>query len=137
MRFPFTQDALPVAENAYASVADALPSGKVCRIRVNHGKGPGRPTSDTDSDDCSSVDRDKAQENIYSRVNRRPTPHKKRNKSRHADGVVCVPPLPPYTDDRQVLVQEDHLERCELMNRLLLVWVYDTFGVMKINIPCV
>ena len=110
------QDALPIAENAYASVADALPSGKFCRVRMKHIKGA---ASDSDSDECSSVDRDKTQENIYSRVNRRPTPHKKRNKSHHADGIIRAPPLPPYTDDRQVLVQEDHLERCKLIKMCL------------------
>jgi hypothetical protein len=66
------------------------------------------------------MERDRKLETIYSRVNRRPTPHKKRNKSRHGEGVAVPPPIPPYTDDRQVLVQDDHLERCEYTPPLLL-----------------
>ena len=64
--------------------------------------------SDSDSE-CSSETK---KEDIYARVNRRPTPHKKRHKPRFSDGsLLPPPPIPPYTEDRHLLVQQDQLEK--------------------------
>ena len=64
--------------------------------------------SDSDSE-CSSETK---KEDIYARVNRRPTPHKKRHKPRYSDGSLPPPPpIPPYTEDRHLLVQQDQLEK--------------------------
>ena len=68
--------------------------------------------SDSDSDEFSSLERENKKEDIYARVNRRPTPHKKKSKPRHADMVVLPPPpLPPYTEDRHVLIHQDQLDK--------------------------
>ena len=55
-------------------------------------------------------------EDIYSRVQRRPTPHKKKHKPRHSDSSLPPPPPPPpphYTDERHLLVHCDQLEKGE------------------------
>ncbi len=65
--------------------------------------------SDSDSEFSSGSKK----EDIYARVNRRPTPHKKRTKPRYSDGSLPPPPLPPYTDDRHALMQQDMLEKGE------------------------
>ncbi len=63
----------------------------------------------TDSD--SEFSSESKKEDIYARVNRRPTPHKKRHKPRYSDGSLPPPPIPPYTEDRHLLVQQDQLEK--------------------------
>ena len=69
--------------------------------------------SGTDSDsEFSSLERDNRPEDIYSRVNRRPTPHKKKHKQRHLDSSL-PPPIPAYTEERHILVQGDQLDRGE------------------------
>ncbi|XP_064602991.1 rho GTPase-activating protein 35-like isoform X2 [Liolophura sinensis] len=86
------KDAVP--ENDYASVQDALPDGRFHRIRSSrkkHNKGKGLTDSDSE---LSSLERNNSKD-IYSKVNRKPTPHKKKSKSReHASderylGVHC------------------------------------------------
>ncbi len=86
----------------------------------------------TDSDsEFSSLERENhRRDDIYARVNRRPTPHKKKHKPRHSDSSL-PPPLPPYTDDRHVLLHQDQLAkgmqyasfvRCGMESRKLITW---------------
>ena len=63
----------------------------------------------TDSDsERSSVEREERKETIYSRVHRKPTPHKKKHRPRHADQLV---PQLPSASEQQQLIQLDHLGR--------------------------
>ena len=56
-------------------------------------------------------------EDIYSRVHRRPTPHKKKHKPRHSDTSLPPPPgmIRGHMDgeDRHLLVHSDQLEKGE------------------------
>lgn len=52
-----------------------------------------------DSEEFSSLEREKREkDSIYSRVNRKPTPHKKKTKQKQQDGQVFT--IPVYTDER-------------------------------------
>ena len=63
----------------------------------------------TDSDsERSSLEREEKKETIYSRVHRKPTPHKKKHRPRQGDRAV---PQLPATNEHQQLIQADHLGR--------------------------
>ncbi|XP_064634058.1 rho GTPase-activating protein 190-like isoform X4 [Lineus longissimus] len=106
------RDSIPPEDNDYASVQDALPAGKVVRI-LSIRKPPEYKTEygpraednlplighagGTDSEsEFSSLERQ--QKDIYFRVNRKPTPHKKRHKhSRPSDSFHGDLPMVPPT----------------------------------------
>ena len=61
----------------------------------------------TDSDsERSSLEREEKKETIYSRVHRKPTPHKKKHRPRQGDR--SAPQLPP-TNEHQQLIHSDQL----------------------------
>ncbi|XP_013387311.1 rho GTPase-activating protein 190 isoform X1 [Lingula anatina] len=91
----------PEHDNDYALVQDALPPGKFHRIRSTVKKQQQDNKAGTESDsECSSLERPK--QDIYTRVHRKPTPHKKKHRQqRKSDPSYDKAPLiPAYTPDR-------------------------------------
>ncbi|XP_061181270.1 rho GTPase-activating protein 190-like isoform X2 [Saccostrea echinata] len=92
-RFTGTEDA------DYASVYGALEPGKRQRIMSQERKSKKKAQDSDDSGEFSSLEREKKdKDSIYSRVNRKPTPHKKKTKQKSQDGQVYT--IPVYTDER-------------------------------------
>ncbi|KAK3101435.1 hypothetical protein FSP39_003567 [Pinctada imbricata] len=86
-------------ENDYASVGDALPAGKLQRI-LSQDRKKKKEGSDSEDSEFSSLERETKNINIYSRVNRKPTPHKKKTKQKSSqDGQVYT--IPVYVDERE------------------------------------
>ncbi|XP_062601720.1 rho GTPase-activating protein 190-like isoform X2 [Saccostrea cucullata] len=85
-------------DGEYAAVYGALEPGRHQRIMSQERKKKKAQDSD-DSEESSSLERDKKdKDSIYSRVNRKPTPHKKKTKQKSQDGQVYT--IPVYTDER-------------------------------------
>ncbi|XP_048781294.2 rho GTPase-activating protein 5-like isoform X4 [Ostrea edulis] len=83
----------------YASVYGALEPGRRQRIMSQERKSKKKAQDSDDSEEFSSLERDKKEkDSIYSRVNRKPTPHKKKTKQKSHDGQVYT--IPVYTDER-------------------------------------
>lgn len=79
------------------------------------------PGSDSDSEECSSLERSLPRDDIYSRVQRRPTPHKKKSKAQRQLEGVTPPPIPIATDDRLQLLHADQLEKRRFS---ILLWFH-------------
>ncbi|XP_053384790.1 rho GTPase-activating protein 190-like isoform X4 [Mercenaria mercenaria] len=77
------KDALYVQDSDYALVDDALPQGKIHRIKSTSRKN--EKGTDSEESEFSSLERDKKKD-PYSKVNRKPTPHKKKHKHRNQEG---------------------------------------------------
>lgn len=76
---------------------------------------PGGAGSDSDSE-FSSPER---KEEMSSRINRRPTPHKKKHKPRYSDSCLPPQPLPPFSEERHLYVHQDQMEKGTKMGNLL------------------
>uniref|UniRef100_K1S493 Rho GTPase-activating protein 5 n=1 Tax=Magallana gigas TaxID=29159 RepID=K1S493_MAGGI len=74
---------------------------------------PEKAQESDDSEEFSSLEREKREkDSIYSRVNRKPTPHKKKTKQKQQDGRVYT--IPVYTDERpQGNRRRDNRERSD------------------------
>ncbi|XP_074660547.1 rho GTPase-activating protein 190-like [Tubulanus polymorphus] len=103
------KDALLPEENDYALVQDALPAGTLHRIWSTFRKpSQPEPKGGTDSDsEFSSLERS-SRDTIYSRVNRKPTPHKKKHHRQRPPVIhqqIDEPaPIPLIGDDRCPLI---------------------------------
>ncbi|XP_067656083.1 rho GTPase-activating protein 190-like isoform X7 [Haliotis asinina] len=74
-------------ENDYGTVQDALPRGKVHRVKSSSGKK--EKGSDSEDSEFSSLERDQLEEVApTARVNRRPTPYRKKGKQRSQDSAM-------------------------------------------------
>ncbi|XP_071104673.1 rho GTPase-activating protein 190-like isoform X3 [Haliotis cracherodii] len=74
-------------ENDYGTVQDALPRGKLHRVKSSSGKK--EKGSDSEDSEFSSLERDRGEEMATSsRVNRRPTPYRKKGKQRSQDSAM-------------------------------------------------
>nr|XP_022293223.1 rho GTPase-activating protein 190-like isoform X5 [Crassostrea virginica] len=90
---------IPSEDTDYASVYGALGPGRRQRIMSQERKSKKKTNESDDSEEFSSLEREKREkDSIYSRVNRKPTPHKKKTKQKQQDGQVFT--IPVYTDER-------------------------------------
>lgn len=86
-------------ESDYDTVYGALEPGRRQRIMSQERKSKKKAQESDDSEEFSSLEREKREkDSIYSRVNRKPTPHKKKTKQKQQDGRVYT--IPVYTDER-------------------------------------
>lgn len=109
------KDALgyPLIENDYASVCDELPVGQLQRIKSTQRKAKDKNKLKTDSDDSevSSLEREKGNRAIYSKVNRKPTPHKKKTKQRSEGGPIISMPFATDEHGRHLGILRDADDR--------------------------
>ena len=111
------KDALdsPLIENDYASVNDALPEGQLQRIKSTQRKAKDKNKLKTDSEDSdiSSLEREREKSDLYAKVNRKPTPHKKKPKQRSVERPIISMPFPSDEHGRHlgVLRKPDERDR--------------------------
>ncbi|VDI33984.1 Rho GTPase-activating protein 5, partial [Mytilus galloprovincialis] len=109
------KDALgyPLIENDYASVCDQLPVGQLQRIKSTQRKAKDKNKLKTDSDDSevSSLERERGNRVIYSKVNRKATPHKKKTKQRSEGGPIISMPFATDEHGRHLGILRDADDR--------------------------
>ncbi|XP_033752621.1 rho GTPase-activating protein 5-like [Pecten maximus] len=72
----------PTPESDYASVNDALPDGILQRVRSQQRK---KGNTDSEDSEFSSLERER-EKSLYTKCNRKPTPHKKKTKYKPQTG---------------------------------------------------
>ncbi|KAL3841673.1 hypothetical protein ACJMK2_019787 [Sinanodonta woodiana] len=102
------KDALegPSIDGDYASVDDALPEGKLHRIKSTQRKKEKAGVTDSEDSEFSSLERDKNKSDLYRKVNRKPTPHKKKHK--HRTGSQDERPIISHPFNERHLNIADH-----------------------------
>uniref|UniRef100_A0A0L8FY77 Rho-GAP domain-containing protein n=2 Tax=Octopus bimaculoides TaxID=37653 RepID=A0A0L8FY77_OCTBM len=82
-------------ESDYALVEDALPAGKVHRIKSTRKKDHKVGATDSEDSEFSSLEREYSA-GIYHTVNHRPFPHRKKHKQRFQDTYMTLEPDERY-----------------------------------------
>ncbi|XP_036360139.1 rho GTPase-activating protein 190 isoform X10 [Octopus sinensis] len=109
-------------ESDYALVEDALPAGKVHRIKSTRKKDHKVGATDSEDSEFSSLEREYSA-GIYHTVNHRPFPHRKKHKQRFQDTYMTLEPDDRYLASLDGISFDRDKQKHKLYGLPDLVWV--------------